>query len=141
MVRNSTKKHGFTLIEMIVVVILLTVIAGASVHFVVDIARTSIALQQAARESTDVQFLLLRVSKEVSPFGQVTSVAADNKSLQMNGGGSISWDSSTKALSIDGTAVHADVSHFNVTRTDQQLDVSISVGNGPIISTAVFLRE
>ncbi len=119
----SINQKGFTLIEIIVSIVVMTIIAVIAGVGLVEISKGYVFIKKNAMTTQQSQIAMTRLKKEISNIMSVTSVTLTPPSITYtrSSDGSthiISWAGGSSPLLIDDDTLVSQVTSFNLTYHD-----------------------
>jgi len=121
MLERQFKEKGFTLIEIIVSIVVMTIIAVIAGVGLVEISKGYVFSKQNDVITQQSQIAMTRLKKEFNNIKTVTSGTATSITFTRSSGGSmhmISWAGGNSPLLVDGDTLIMPVTSFNLAYYD-----------------------
>lgn len=108
------KNEGFTLIEMIMVIVVLGILAVGAGLGIVEISRGFVFSQANAVTVQKGQIAMARLVKELGSASSITSGTGTSITFVRNGSRTISWAGGANPLVMSGDTLVNSVSNFEI---------------------------
>ncbi|MGL4854206.1 MAG: prepilin-type N-terminal cleavage/methylation domain-containing protein [Lentisphaeria bacterium] len=119
----------FTIIELIVVIVIISIVATTTFSFIADMIKSADIVNTQSRYVADLRWLLARTgklvdkAKTVSANGNTFTFNLPNETVELR------WDAADNKISIDNEFFLADVKDFSLKVEGEIVKISAQVGS------------